>query len=68
MGVFLENSGAKGNTLPPIFFYSKDMGLSGSVVLELEGELALPTRPLQAQTAGLVLWVSDSSGPGMREA
>lgn len=44
------------------------MGFSGSVVLELEGALALPTRPLQAQTAGLVLWVTDSGGPGRREA
>lgn len=67
MGVFLENSGAKGNTLPPIFFYSKDMGLSGPVVLELVGALALPSRLVQAQTAGLILWVSDPSGPGMRE-
>lgn len=68
MGVFLKNFGAKGNTLPPVFFYSKDMGLSDSAVLELEGALALPTRPLQARTAGLVFWLSDSSGPGMREA
>lgn len=68
MGVFLKNSGAKGNTLPPVFSIQKTWGLSGSAVLELEGALALPTRLLQVQTAGLVLWVSDSSGPGMREA